>query len=140
MKSVDTAGPYVLSLWRIVVAFLFACHGAAKLFGVLGGEKVPVAAWPLWYAGVIEFVGGGLILVGLATRVVAVICSGEMAFAYFTAHQPRALWPLENEGELAAIYSWSFLLIAVLGPGAWALDTLLGRARGRKPVTPGRTA
>ncbi|MEU4703821.1 DoxX family protein [Nonomuraea dietziae] len=60
--------------------------------------------------------------------------------AYLVVHQPRALWPLENEGELAAIYSWSFLLIAALGPGAWALDTLLARALGRKSVTPPRTA
>ncbi|GAA2363072.1 DoxX family protein [Nonomuraea africana] len=140
MNFVETARPYVLSLFRIVVALLFACHGAAKIFGVLGGEKVPAGVWPLWYAGIIELVGGGLILLGLATRIVALICSGEMAFAYFTVHQPRALWPLQNEGELAAVFSWSFLLIAVLGPGAWALDTWLGRLRKRAPTTPTRTA
>ncbi|MFF5206264.1 DoxX family protein [Streptosporangium sp. NPDC000396] len=134
MKFIESARPYVLSLFRIVVGLLFACHGASKIFGVLGGEVARVGAWPQWYAGIIELVGGTLVLLGLATRIAALICSGEMAFAYFTVHQPRALWPLENEGELAALYSWSFLLIAVAGPGVWALDTWLGRARGRAPT------
>ncbi|MEV8639024.1 DoxX family protein [Streptosporangium sp. NPDC051023] len=141
MKFVDSARPYVLSLFRIVIGLLFACHGASKIFGVLGGEVVRVGAWPTWYGSVIELVGGSLVLLGLGTRIAALICSGEMAYAYFTIHQPKALWPMENEGELAAVYSWSFLLIAVLGPGVWALDTWLTRAhaRGRAPATPART-
>ncbi|MEU7896080.1 DoxX family protein [Nonomuraea sp. NPDC049152] len=131
MKSVDSARPYVLSLYRIVLGLLFACHGVAKLFGVLGPATVSPGEWPGWYAGIIELVGGGLIILGFFTRIAALICSGEMAFAYFTVHQPKALWPLQNEGELAAVYSWSFLLIAVMGPGAWALDTWMHRARER---------
>ncbi|MGV9308875.1 MULTISPECIES: DoxX family protein [unclassified Nonomuraea] len=135
MKNIDAAGPYVLSLFRIVVGLMFACHGAAKLFGVLGGEVVPAGSWPAWYAGIIELVGGSLLIVGLFTRIAALICSGEMAYAYFLVHQPKALWPLQNQGELAAVYSWSFLLIAVLGPGVWALDTLLSRSRHQTPTS-----
>lgn len=135
MKSVDSARPYVLSLYRIVIGLLFACHGAAKLFGVLGPAAVSPGEWPGWYAGIIELVGGALIILGFFTRTAALICSGEMAYAYFIVHQPKALWPLQNEGELAAVYSWSFLLIAVMGPGAWALDTWLRRTRERSTPT-----
>lgn len=134
MKFLDPARPYVLSLFRIVVALLFVCHGAGKLFGAFAQEMPPVGAWPGWYAGIIELVAGGLVLIGLATRVAALLCSGEMAFAYFTVHQPKALWPIQNLGELAALYSWCFLLIAVMGPGAWAIDTWVSRARGRTPT------
>ncbi|GAA2872414.1 DoxX family protein [Streptosporangium fragile] len=140
MKFTESARPYVLSVFRVIVGLLFACHGAAKLFGVLGTEAARTGVWPQWYAGVIELVGGSLIILGLATRIAALVCSGEMAYAYFVVHQPRALWPLENGGELAALYSWSFLLIAVTGPGAWAIDTWLGRTRGRTPTAPAGTA
>ncbi|MGV9775753.1 DoxX family protein [Streptosporangium sp. NPDC003464] len=136
MKSVEPATPYVLSVFRIVVALLFACHGAAKIFGAFGAEAVSVGSWPHWYGGVIELFGGILLVLGLGTRITALICSGEMAYAYFVVHQPKALWPLENDGELAAVYSWAFLLIAVAGPGAWALDTWLGRTRGQASATP----
>ncbi|MBB2910785.1 putative oxidoreductase [Streptosporangium becharense] len=135
MRSTESATSYVLSVFRIVVGFLFACHGAAKLFGLFGTDTVAVGVWPYWYAGVIELVGGILLILGLGTRIVALICSGEMAYAYFVVHQPRALWPMENGGELAALFSWSFLLIAVAGPGAWALDTWLHRSRRRTPTT-----
>ncbi|MFD1936053.1 DoxX family protein [Nonomuraea mangrovi] len=140
MKFVESAKPYVLSLYRIVLGLLFASDGAAKLFGVLGVDAVRPGEWPGWYAGIIELVGGFLVIIGFFTRVAALICSGEMAFAYFTVHQPKALWPLQNEGELAAAYSWAFLMIAVMGPGAWALDTWLSRTRARGRVTPPSTA
>jgi putative oxidoreductase len=124
----------VLSAVRIVVSFLFVCHGAQVLFGVFGGvdeqgATAPIGSWPIWWAGVIELVGGGLVLLGLFTRWVAVLCSGAMAFAYFTVHQPLGLLPLQNHGEPAALYSWIFLLIAILGPGVFALDTVLQRRR-----------
>jgi putative oxidoreductase len=124
----------VLSAVRIVVSFLLLCHGAAKLFGAFGGvddhgAAVPLGSWPLWWAGVIELGGGGLVLLGLLTRAAALLCSGAMAFAYFTVHQPQALLPLQNGGELAALFSWIFLLIAVLGPGPFALDAMLGHVR-----------
>lgn len=121
----------VLSLFRIVVGLLFACHGAASLFGVLGGAfgggTVAAGTWPGWYAALIQLVGGGLVALGLGTRYAALICSGSMAYAYFTEHQQHALWPIQNGGEPAALYAWTFLLIVVTGPGRWSLDALFGR-------------
>ncbi|MER7363434.1 DoxX family protein [Nonomuraea wenchangensis] len=117
-----------VALYRIVMGLLFACHGAATLFGVLGGPQGgPAPAfgeWPGWWAAVIQLVAGGLVLLGVATRPAAVICSGTMAYAYFVVHQPQALFPIENGGEKAALFCWGFLLVAVLGPGRWALSTL----------------
>lgn len=119
----------LLSIFRIVVGLLFVSHGAAKLFGVLGGRTVQFGAWPSFYAAVIELVAGGAVLLGIGTRVAAVICSGEMAYAYFVSHQSKALWPIENGGELAAIYSWTFLLIAFFGPGTWTLSRLWNKRK-----------
>ncbi|MCX2970112.1 DoxX family protein [Streptomyces sp. JHD 1] len=122
-------GP-VLSLFRMVIGLLFACHGAATLLGVLGGPHgAPPGAgqWPGWWAAVIQLVGGTLVLLGLATRPTALLCSGSMAYAYFVHHQGDGLFPLENGGETAALYCWAFLLIAAIGPGHWALSALLGR-------------
>ncbi|MFF1381449.1 DoxX family protein [Streptomyces sp. NPDC058308] len=124
----NTAQPYALGLFRIVIGLLFACHGAASLFGVLGGAAgggtIPVGTWPGWYAAAIQLVGGALVLLGLGTRAAAFISSGSMAYAYFKVHQPEALWPMENGGEAAAIFCWSMLLIVFTGPGAFGLDRL----------------
>lgn len=124
----------VTSLYRIVLGFLFACHGVSSLFGVLGGnrgsgEAVPMFTWPGWWAALIQFVGGILVLAGLWTRIAAIICSGSMAYAYFVVHQPQGLFPIGNGGELAAMFCWSFFLVAVLGPGEWSLDNLIRRRR-----------
>jgi putative oxidoreductase len=133
-----TGTPVAHAAFRAVTGFLFACHGAASLFGVLGGAHgggtVPTLQWPGWWAAVIQLVGGGLVAVGLFTRVAAVICSGSMAYAYFSVHQSNGLLPIVNDGELSALYCWAFLLIAFLGPGALAVDTALRRGR------PARTA
>ncbi|MBN6051861.1 DoxX family protein [Nonomuraea sp. RK-328] len=121
-----------LALYRLVLGLLFACHGAATLFDVLGGPQGQAPGfgqWPGWWAAVIELIGGALVLLGLAARAAAVICSGTMAYAYFIVHQPQALFPIENGGEKAALFCWGFLLIAVLGPGRWALSALLTPAR-----------
>ncbi|MFC4013556.1 DoxX family protein [Nonomuraea purpurea] len=121
-----------LALYRLVIGLLFACHGAATLFDVLGGPQgqVPgIGEWPQWWAAVIQLLGGVLVLLGLAARAAAVICSGTMAYAYFVVHQPQALFPIENGGEKAALFCWGFLLVAVLGPGRWALSTLLAPSR-----------
>jgi putative oxidoreductase len=125
----------LLSLFRIVVGLLFTCHGLAKLFGLFDGHVVQFGVWPGWFAAVIELVGGLAVLLGVGTRVAAVLCSGEMAFAYFTAHQEKALWPIQNGGELAAVYSWVFLLIAVFGPGTHTLITLWQRWRNATVIT-----
>jgi putative oxidoreductase len=125
----------VQSLFRIVVGFLFACHGAASLFGILGGAHgrnggaVPVGEWPSWWAAAIQLVGGALVAVGIGTRSAALLCSGSMAYAYFVVHQDDGLLPIQNGGELAALYSWLFLLIAVLGPGSLAVNSLWRRGR-----------
>ncbi|MFE0509077.1 DoxX family protein [Streptomyces sp. NPDC058964] len=139
----DSAQPYVIALFRIVVGLLFAVHGAASLFGVLGGAAgtdggtVPAGTWPGWYAAVIQLVCGVLALLGLATRGAALIASGSMAFAYFDIHQKAALWPIQNGGELAVLFCWTFLLLVFTGSGAFGLDRLLVRrmARERKPAT-----
>jgi putative oxidoreductase len=126
-----------LSAVRSIVSFLFACHGAKILLGVLGGigqhgGSAPIGSWPIWWAGIIELVGGGLVLIGLFTRPAAVLCSGAMAFAYFTVHQPQGVLPLQNHGELAVLYCLIFLLIAILGPGRFAIETML-RATNPQP-------
>ncbi len=118
---------------RIVVGFLFWLHGLQKLFGILGrDEPVELMSW-LGAAGVIESIGGVLIILGLFTRPVAFILAGEMAIAYFMVHMPRDLWPIMNRGELSALYCWTYLFFAANGAGAFSLDGLL-RARRRSRV------
>ncbi|WP_320781979.1 DoxX family protein [Streptomyces sp. CRN 30] len=125
----NSAQPYALGLFRIVVGLLFACHGAAKIFGLLGSTTPDVGAWPDWYAAVIELVGGTLVLLGLGTRAAAFISSGAMAYAYFKVHQPSALWPMENNGEGAALYCWAMFLLIFTGSGAFGLDRLFASRR-----------
>lgn len=136
LTMTDRAAPAVLAAFRIVVGFLFACHGAASLFGVPagghGGGPVEFGEWPGWWAAVIQLVGGGLVALGLATRPAALICSGSMAYAYFVVHQGQGVLPLTNGGEPAALYSWLFLLIVVIGPGAAALDNLFRDRKARR--------
>ncbi|WP_328929171.1 DoxX family protein [Streptomyces sp. NBC_00190] len=129
--------PYAVALFRIVTGLLFASHGAASLFGVLGGAHgggtVPVGSWPGWYAAAIQLVAGALVLLGLGTRAAAFVASGSMAYAYFTVHQPGALWPLQNGGESSAMFCWAFLLLVFTGPGAFAVDSLFtSRASDRR--------
>lgn len=121
-----------LGATRVVVSFLFVLHGFVGLFGAFGGVDgqggtVEPLSWPGWWGSVIHLVAGALVMVGLFTRPAALLCSGAMAYAYFVVHQPIALFPIPNGGEPAALYSWIFLLIAALGPGALALDTLRRR-------------
>jgi putative oxidoreductase len=140
--------PVAHAAFRAVTGFLFACHGAASLFGVLGGAHgggtVPTLQWPGWWAAVIQLVGGGLVALGLFTRVAAVICSGSMAYAYFSVHQSNGLLPIVNDGELSALFCWAFLLVAFLGPGALSVDTALRRGRPARAAddsaTPVRTS
>ncbi|HEX3784337.1 MAG TPA: DoxX family protein [Pseudonocardiaceae bacterium] len=135
--SVDQAGPrgaVVLSLVRIVVSLLWICHGLQGLIGLFGGvdghgTALPPSSGLAFWASLIETVVGVVVLLGLATRPAAVLCSGVMAFAYFTVHAPTGLFPIVNGGEEAALYSWIFLLIAVLGPGRLAVDTVIRRHR-----------
>lgn len=114
------------SLMRIVAGALFACHGAQKLFGVLGGTIEIHDAGGL-SAGLIELFGGSLISLGIFTPIAAFVASGEMAAAYFKAHAPRGFWPILNRGELAALYCFVFLFIACHGDGRLSVHALWTR-------------
>ncbi|MFE2875126.1 DoxX family protein [Streptomyces roseus] len=136
---------HLLGLFRIVTGFLLACHGAAKLFGFFDGGPLPAGSWPYWWAGLIELGGGTLVATGLLTRPAALLCSGAMAYAYFTEHQPRGLFPMENDGESAALYCWAFLALAVLAPASLSLPAATRRLtlalRGTKePAAPRQAA
>ena len=126
--------PYLLSILRIVVAFLFIQVGSAKLFAfpaaiMPGGGTAP--AWSLaWFAGVLEVFGGLPILLGLFTRPVAFILSGEMAVAYFLGHAPQGFWPVLNQGQPAVFYCFFFLYLSAAGAGPWSVDARLTRASG----------
>ncbi len=122
----DTWHPRVLSLLRIVVGFLYLQHGTAKLFHVphvAYFDQLPALSL-IGFAGMLEIVGGLLILLGLFTRPVAFILSGEMAVAYFMQHAPQGHFftPALNQGEEAVLYCFIFLFLAVAGAGAWSLD------------------
>src|SRR5947209_18593093 len=108
MKFLSRYEGIAYALLRIVIGFLFACHGAQKLFGVLGGHSM-VHVPMMLVAGIIEFVGGILIAVGLFTSIAAFISSGQMAVAYFTAHAHGSFFPIVNQGELAVVYCFVFL-------------------------------
>jgi putative oxidoreductase len=110
---------------RIVSGFLFACHGAQKLLGMFGGMppgNEPALFSLVWFAGLIELVGGTLVALGVRTQIAAFICSGQMAVAYFMAHQPGGLLPIQNKGELAVLYCFIFLFLATNGGGAFSLE------------------
>ncbi|MBI2882287.1 MAG: DoxX family protein [Candidatus Methylomirabilis oxyfera] len=113
---------------RLVVGLLFACHGAQKLFGVLG-EASQLSNPLMLAAGVIEFAGGLLVALGLWARYAAFIASGQMAVAYFMAHAPLGFWPILNAGELAVLYCFVFLFIASKGSGSWSVDGIVGKKR-----------
>jgi putative oxidoreductase len=112
---------------RIVTGLLFLCHGAQKIFGLFGGPPAALSPALMWSAGAIELVGGAMILAGFMTGWAAFVCSGQMAVAYFMAHQAQGLLPIQNRGELAALYSFVFLFIAARGAGKWSVDAARGR-------------
>ncbi len=119
--------PRVLGVLRMVAGSLFIAHGVQKVFGV-PAAAAPVELFSLiGFAGVLELVGGGLLIVGLFTRSTAFILSGLMAAAYFMAHAPAGFLPIVNGGELAVLYSFLFLFFTFAGPGRFSLDGLLAR-------------
>jgi putative oxidoreductase len=122
------------ALLRVVAGLMFWQHGAQKLFGWLAGRQVQDLTSLMGLAGVLEFFGGLLIIVGLFTRPVAFVLSGEMAFAYFMSHAPRALWPILNRGEPAVLFCFIFLFLAAHGAGRYSLDDLISRRRGTTSV------
>jgi putative oxidoreductase len=136
-----------LSAFRIIFGLLFTLHGSMKLFGWPLGTSIPVGTWPFWWAGLIEFVTGLAITLGVFTRIAAFIASGEMAFAYFYQHWPplkggetASFWPYARElggngGELVVMFCFAFLLLATMGAGRWSVD---GRRRPAATTAPRR--
>ena len=117
--------PRMLSIMRIIVAFLFMENGGIKLFNIPRIPHPPPHLPPLMLvAGVLEFFGGLLVLMGAFTRPVSFILSGEMAVAYFMANAPHGFWPVLNGGETGVLYCFVFLYLAAAGGGAWSVDRM----------------
>lgn len=110
----------VYAIFRIVIGFLFMCHGLQKVFGLMGGQKADLSTLG-GFAGVIELVCGFLVMIGLLTSWAAFLASGTMAVAYFMAHFSQGFWPIQNHGELAVVYCFAFLYIAARGSGPWSV-------------------
>jgi putative oxidoreductase len=129
-RTLTAWSPYALAALRIVAALLFIEHGTMKLFGLPAGEHpMSIQFFSLMgLAGVLETVGGLLILLGLFTRPVAFLLSGEMAVAYFTAHAPHGFFPILNHGEAAILFCFVFLYLVFAGPGALSVDVARGKA------------
>jgi putative oxidoreductase len=125
--------PQLLSVLRIVAAFCFILHGTSKLFNFPAEAGAPVRELAMfslpWFAGVLETFGGTLLLLGLFTRPVAFLLSGQMAVAYFKAHASHGFWPTLNHGEAAVLFCFIWLYIAAAGPGPWSVDAAIRRQR-----------
>ena len=124
MQSLNRYTPHFLGILRIVTALLFIAHGTQKLFGFPPppGGNLPAAFTLFWFAGVLEFLGGLLVLVGFQTRIAAFVLSGQMAFAYWMAHAPKSPYPVLNGGDASILYCFVFLYLVFAGAGAFALD------------------
>jgi putative oxidoreductase len=130
----DQAKAISFFLLRVVSGLLFLQAGAVKIFDWFGGVPAQFGGHPAvmsqaWIGGALEFYGGLAILLGLFTRPVAFILSGEMAVAYFQFHQPHGFWPVQNHGESAVLFCFIFLFFAAHGSGNWSVDTLLCRKK-----------
>lgn len=123
--------PHAYALLRIVAGLMFAMHGSQKLLSWPSGKGMPDDPL-LQLAGVIELVGGLLIAIGLFTPFAALLASGQMAVAYFKAHASQSIWPLLNQGELAALYCFVFLFMAAHGSGIWSVDAMRRRGGARR--------
>jgi putative oxidoreductase len=119
----DRYAPHALSLLRIVTALLFLVHGTSKILGIPMSSASFPSAWTLfWVAGMLELIGGLLLLIGLFSRPVALLLSGEMAIAYWMVHAPENAYPILNGGEAAVLFCFVFFYIAFAGPGPWSVD------------------
>ena len=118
---------HFLSLLRIITGLLFLEHGTSKFLGFPHVDKVPDALSMSGVGGMLELVGGALMVLGLFTRPVAFLLSGEMAVGYFYAHAPRGFFPLLNGGDAAILYCFVFLYLFFAGPGPWSIDAMMKR-------------
>ena len=119
----------MLSILRIVSALVFMAHGTQKILGFPASSMNPPLLSLSGIAGLLELIGGALLVVGLFSRPVAFILSGQMAFAYFIAHAPKSFFPALNGGDAAILFCFVFLYIAFAGPGPWSIDAQRGRGR-----------
>ena len=131
LAALSTWSPRLLSILRIIAAFLFLVHGSQKLFGFPAPSPLGAGSLPplVLVGGLLEFFGGLLLLIGLFTRPVAFLLSGMMAVAYFMAHAPQGFWPLLNQGELAVLYCFLFLYLSAAGGGEWSVDNFWRRGK-----------
>ncbi|WP_405162689.1 DoxX family protein [Nocardia sp. NBC_01499] len=122
-------GAVVLGLFRILVGLSFTIHGLSTLFAwpvaPHGGHAATVGSWPGWWAAAIQLVAGAFVTFGIGTRIAALLCSGSMAYAFLFVHLKSGILPIQNGGEAAVMFCWSFFLIAVIGPGAFAAGALI---------------
>ena len=130
-------------LLRVVAGLLFLQAGGMKLFDWFGGIPAEFGGHPAmmsqtWIAGVLEFYGGVAMLLGLLTRPIAFVLSGEMAVAYFQFHQPNGAWPAQNHGEAAVLLCFIFMFIATHGAGTWSVDAVVARKRRKTSASEGR--
>ncbi|HXD47448.1 MAG TPA: DoxX family protein [Gemmatimonadaceae bacterium] len=130
-SSLQSWAPRALSVLRIVTAFLFMVHGSAKLLHVPHQamfDNLQLMS-QLGLQGVLELVGGGLLVIGLFSRPIAFLLCGDMAVAYFIAHWPKSWLPILNGGELAVLFCFVFLYVWIAGPGPWSVDAAMRRGR-----------
>ena len=132
--NADRAKSITLFLLRVVAGLLFLQAGGVKILDWFGGVPAEYGGHPpiwsqTWVGVVLELYGGAAVMLGLCTRPIAFVLSGEMAVAYFQFHQPNGFWPVQNHGEPAVLFCFIFLLLAAHGSGRWSIDALL---RGRK--------
>ena len=134
----DRAITITLFLLRVMAGLLFMQAGGTKILDWFGGIPAQFGGHPklmsqVWIGGMLELIGGALVLVGLLTRPVAFILAGEMAVAYFQFHFPQGFWPAQSHGESAVLFCFIFLFFAAQGAGPWSLDAVWARREGRKP-------
>ena len=122
MKFLDTYRPQIFAVTRVVFGVLFASHGLQKVFLMFGGPPAEMPDIARYVIGGLELVGGAMVAVGFKTRLAAFLCSGMMAVAYFGVHQKEGIFPIQNHGELAALYCWGFIMIASVREWMWAVD------------------
>jgi len=136
-NSFERYSPHMLAVLRIITALLFLAHGTQKLLGFPASPNPGPALFSLFgLAGALEMVGGLFLVVGLFTRPVAFILSGEMAVAYFLSHYPKSFFPAQNGGDAAVLFCFVFLYLVFAGAGAWSLDGRLSEQKAERAGAP----